>query len=82
MLELFLPWFLTTCISGILGNRADAKFVSITQKISKQVKVGKIVNPDMQKALNRSFLLDALPILFTHAFFSLTSTSLRSPLVS
>jgi hypothetical protein len=62
MLELFLPWFLTTCISGIFGNRADAKFVSITQKISKQVQVGKLVNHDMQKALNRSFLLALISI--------------------
>ncbi|WP_410509646.1 NB-ARC domain-containing protein [Methanosarcina hadiensis] len=62
MLELFLPWFLTTCISGILGNRADSKLVSIAQNISEQVHVGKIVNNDMQKALNRSFILSLLSI--------------------
>ncbi len=62
MLELFLPWFLTTCISGILGNRADAKFVSITKNISDKVQVGKIINHDMQKALNRSFLLSLISI--------------------
>lgn len=62
MLELFLPWFLTTCISGILGNRTDAKFVSIVQNILEKVQVDKIVNNDMQKALNRSFLLSLLSI--------------------
>jgi hypothetical protein len=54
--------FLTTYISGILGNRADAKFVSITQNISEKVQVGKIVNHDMQKALNRYFLLALISI--------------------
>ena len=62
MLELFLPWFLTTCISGILGNRTDAKLVSIAQNISDQVQIGKIFNNDMQKALNRSFILSLLNI--------------------
>ena len=62
MLELFLPWFLTTCVSGILGNRADAKFVSITKNISDKVQIGKIINHDMQKALNRSFLLSIISI--------------------
>lgn len=58
--EVFLVWFLTTAISGIIANRADAKAVSIiniTKDITKRVKDGKIVNSDMQKAVQRSFLL-------------------------
>lgn len=48
--------FLTTCISGVLGNRADAIFVSNLQNILERVKVNNLINHDMQKALNRSFL--------------------------
>lgn len=58
--EVFLVWFLTTAISGIIANRADAKtvsFINITKDIAKQVKDGNIVNSDMQKAVQRSFLL-------------------------
>ena len=62
--KLFLPWFLTTCVSGILGNRADAKFVSVTKNISDKVQVGKIINHDMQKALNPGCLKTVLNYTF------------------
>jgi len=58
MLELFLAFFLNACINGIIGNRADATAVSIKRKVTNQFQhfqASKIINHDMQKALNRSF---------------------------
>ncbi|WP_292372500.1 PfkB family carbohydrate kinase [Methanosarcina sp. UBA411] len=57
MLELFLPYFFNACVSGFIGNRADATAVSIAQKIAQQFEDRKIINNDVQKALNRSFQL-------------------------
>jgi len=58
MLELyFLSFFFNACINGIIGNRADATAVSITRNIAKQFQASKIINHDMQKALDRSFQL-------------------------
>ena len=58
--EEFFAWFLLTSISGTIANRVDAKTVSIVttyRDIVKRVKEGKIVNSDMQKAVQRSYLL-------------------------
>lgn len=52
-----LGGFLLTAISGIIGNRTDGAFVSVSRSIAKRVKDEKIINSDLQKSVRRSFIL-------------------------